>query len=146
MLYLTFSAWSVFSHGCHIAEQMGLLHTDDPNYTHSPPLSESEKLTNRLIFWQLYQFDSSFSLQAGKTTGLKDGTWHVDLPIFTPWLQREAHINHQHQVIFIALTRLAQVQRKIPNLFAPAAENIVPAGTTLDTLVGKLVMLTGRGK
>jgi hypothetical protein len=112
-------ALRIFHHGCSIAEKLGIFNTDDPNYSHTQSLSETQKKLNRILFWQMFQFDSAFSMQAGKPPAIKNGSWKVDLPTdFSPW---EDRLTQEHHLFFFALTRLAQSQRKINELFALSA-------------------------
>ena len=122
-------AWTLFNHGCALAKEIGIFDVDNPAYTHDPPLTADQRFTCRIHFWQLYQFDSSFSLQAGKASAIPDGSWTVALPTIGDWMASSnwstVATSAHHQVIFFTLTRLAQVQRKIAELFVGRAGEIV---------------------
>lgn len=108
-------------------------------------MTPERRLVSRLQFWQLYQFDSAFSLQAGKATSIPDGSYMVEAPSLIPW-KVKTRVSPQHQVIFFTLTRLAQVQRKISQLFGVRGhartgfESRVLEGT-LDTLVKEVTRI-----
>lgn len=76
---------------------------------------------NRLLFWQIYQFDSGFNLQAGAPSAIQDGTWKVDMPVFNTWMYEELRLTPEHHIVFYATTRLALVQKKMNVVLANAA-------------------------
>jgi len=76
---------------------------------------------NRFLFWQIYQFNSGFSLQAGEPSAIADGTWMVEMPAFSSWMHDKMYLTSEHHITFIAVTRLALVQKETNAVLVKAA-------------------------